>query len=101
MRVIVRELDFISNSKDDFLKYLKFKFTMIHQSNFFYRDFHYGLLSFLHEHGHHIDGLQANNVANTFLKELEQTGIAKKIDHQTWMLNYPEFALPRIEKKSA
>jgi hypothetical protein len=101
MRVIMQELDFISSNKDDFLKYLKLKFTMIHQSNFFYRDFHYGLLSFLHEHGRHIDKLRANNVAHAFLSELERTGIAKKIDHQTWMLNYPEFALPRVEKKSA
>jgi len=95
----MKELDFILKGKDDFLKYLKLKFTMLHQSNFFYRDFHYGILSFLHEHGHRIDRLKADTVAHALLTEFERNGIAKRIDHQTWTLNYPEFALPRIEKK--
>jgi hypothetical protein len=97
----MKELDFILKGKDDFLKYLKSKFTMIHESNFFYRDFHYGLLSFLQEHGHRIDRFRANIVAHDLLTEFERNGIAKKIDHQTWTLNYPDFALPRIAKKSA
>jgi len=96
----MEEFDFIIKSNDDFLKYLKLKFILIHQSNFFYRDFHYGILSFLQDHGYRIDRWRANSVANTLLNQWEQIGIAKKIDHQTWTLNYPEFALPKIEKKT-
>lgn len=89
----------ISN-QTEFLKYLKSKFTLIHMSNFFFRDFHYGVMSYLEEHGKKMKYQEAEGVARELAALLEQNGIFKKIDHQSWLLNYPEFALPRVEKKA-
>jgi len=97
----MKELDIILNNKTVFLKHMKSKFTMIHQSNFFYRDFQYGVLSFLSDHGMRTSREKANIIAREVIVEFEKQGILKKIDYQTWMLFYPEFTLPRIEKKAS
>jgi len=97
----MKEVDAIINNQTEFLKYLKSKFTLIHLSNVFFRDFHYGVLSYLEEHGMKMKYSQAENVAREVGARLEANGIFKKIDHQSWLLNYPEFALPRVEKKAS
>ena len=97
----MNEIEMILNNKEEFLKYLKSKFTMIHMSNFFFRDFHYGLMSYLHEHGKKVKYLEAEKIARQIGSEFEKQGIFKRIDHQSWLLNYPDFALPRVEKKAS
>ena len=77
------------------------KFTLIHKSNIFFRDFHYGLMSYVQEHGKKLKYLDAEKLARELATEFEKNGIFKKIDHQSWELNYPEFALPRVEKKAS
>jgi len=93
------EVDFILTNQTEFLKFLKSKFRMIHNSNVFFRDFHYGIMEFLREHGIKKKYQSAELIAQDAGKAFEQNGIFKKIDYQTWMLNYPDFALPRVEKK--
>ena len=97
----MKETDLITKNKKDFLNYLKSKFTLIHKSNLFFRDFHYGVLSYLKDHGVRVKYLEAEQIAREAGNDFEQSGIFKKIDHQSWLLNYPEFALPRIEKKAS
>ena len=96
----MKEADFIINNQKEFLTYLKSKFTLIHMSNFFFRDFHYGVMSYLEEQGMKLKYYDAEKVAREVGVALEKSGIFKKIDHQSWLLNYPEFALPRVEKKA-
>ena len=93
-------MEYILNNKPDFMKYLKSRFKMIHNSNFFFRDFHYGVLFYLQEHGIKKNYQIAEKIARGICESFELQGIFKKIDHQTWTLNYPEFALPRINKKT-
>ncbi|MBI1807024.1 MAG: hypothetical protein HYR76_08250 [Ignavibacteria bacterium] len=93
-----KEVETIINNQTEFLKYLKSKFTLIHMSNFFFRDFHYGVMSYLQDHGTKMKYHDAEHVAREVGAVLEEKGIFKKIDHQSWLLNYPEFALPRVEK---
>ncbi len=90
----------ITGNESEFLKFLKSKFTLIHQSNLFFRDFHYGVMSFLAAKGVRMKYHDAEKVAREAAAALEQKGILKRIDHQSWLLNYPEFALPRVEKKA-
>src|SRR5262245_15645909 len=90
----------ITGNEAEFLRYLKSKFTLIHQSNLFFRDFHYGVMSFPAEKGQKRKYHDAEKVAREAAAALEKKGILKKIDHQSWLLNYPEFALPRVEKKA-
>jgi|ERR1041385_6803296 hypothetical protein len=95
---MTKEADLILNNQTEFLKYLKKKFTLIHMSNIFFRDFHYGLMAYLEERGKKMKYLNAEKIAREVADGLEKNGIFKKIDHQSWLLNYPEFALPRVEK---
>lgn len=94
------EVELIINNNAEFLKYVKSKFRLIHDSNFFFRDLHYGVMEYLEEKlKKRIKYLDAEKITYEVAVELEKQGIFKKIDHQSWLLNYPEFALPRVEKK--
>ena len=95
----MKEAQYINHHQSEFLKYLKSRFTLIHLSNFFFRDFHYGVMSYLEDHGMKLKYYDAEKVAREVGDALEKNGIFKKIDYQSWLLIYPEFALPRIEKK--
>ncbi len=97
----MKEADSIISRQAEFLKYLKSKFTLIHMSNFFFRDFHYGVMAYLEEHGMKMKYQDAENVAHEVAAKLERSGIFKRIDHQSWLLMYPEFTLPRVEKKAS
>lgn len=97
----MRELEYITNNRIEFLKYLKSKFTLIHLSNVFFRDIHYGVMSYLEEHGMKMKYFDAEKVAQEVGSMLEKNSIVKRIDHQSWLLNYPEFALPKVEKKAS
>ena len=91
----------IVNHKTEFLKYLKSRFQLFHLSNLFFRDLHYGVISYLKEHGSPVGYAEAESIARELGETFERGGIFKKIDHQSWLLQYPEFALPRIEKKAS
>ena len=98
---MMKEVEQILSHRSEFLKYLKSKFQLIHMSNCFFRDFHYGVMSYLEEHGMKMKYLNAEKIAREVGMSFEKDGIFKKIDHQSWLLNYPEFALPRVEKKAS
>lgn len=97
----MNEVKNILKNKFEFLNYLKSKFPLIHNSNLFFRDLHYGIMSYLIEHNKKINYTKCEKFAEEIGLEFEKAGIFKKIDNKTWMLNYPEFALPRKEKKTA
>lgn len=96
----MKQADLIVGNEAEFLKFLKAKFPLIHMSNVFFRDFHYGVMSFLERKGIKLKYHDAERVAAEVGAAFERKGILKRIDHQSWLLNYPEFALPRIEKKA-
>jgi hypothetical protein len=97
----MKEADIIISNAPEFLKFLKTKFTLIHQSNFFFRDFHYGVMLYLQEHRMKLKYQDAEQAARLVAQSFEQKGIFKRIDHQSWRLDYPEFALPKVEKAPA
>ena len=85
-------------SSAEFLLFLKEKFPVIHNSNFFFRDLDYGVMSFLQARGKKTNHADSERIAREMADRLVTEGIFKKIDHQSWCLNYPRFALPRPEK---
>ena len=97
----MKEADLITSNSAEFLKYLKTKFTLIHLSNFFFRDFHYGVMLYLQDHRMKLNYHDAEHVAVLVGRAFEEKGIFKRIDHQSWLLQYPEFALPKVEKKAS
>src|SRR6266478_4738845 len=97
----MKEAATILANQTEFLKYLKSKFTLVHLSNVFFRDFHYGVMSYLEDHGVKLKYYDAEQVARKAGEAFESAGIFKRIDHQSWLLNYPEFTLPKVEKKAS
>ena len=91
----------ILSDTSGFLRFLKSRFPLIHLSNVFFRDLHYGVMEFLSRSGRKMTYTESEKVARRVAQELQQAGILKQIDHQSWLLNYPEFALPRVEKKAS
>lgn len=97
----MKEVNYIIDHQSEFLSFVKSKFIMIHKSNFFFRDFHYATMMFLEDHEMNTSYRDSEIIALESAKIFEEREIFKKIDHQTWTLNYPEFAIPKIEKKAA
>ena len=96
----MKRTTFILDTKTEFLKYLKSRFPLFHLSNVFFRDVHYGIMSYLVEHGMRTSYPQAEEVARAVTAALEKDGVLKRINSQTWLLMYSEFALPRIQKSA-
>jgi hypothetical protein len=96
----MKEAESIINNLTDFLNYLKSKFPLIHKSNFFFRDLHYGVMLYLDGgRGAKLKYSETEQIAKEVAEALEHNGIFRRIDHQTWLVNYPEFALPRAHKE--
>ncbi|MBS4028452.1 MAG: hypothetical protein KGZ58_07425 [Ignavibacteriales bacterium] len=87
----------ITNNTTEYLKFLKSKFKIYHLSNIFFRDMHYGTMEYLTKRGIKITYLDAETVTQEVTTHLETNGVLKRLDKQTFLLNYPEFWLPRKE----
>ncbi len=74
-----------------FLNFLKATFPVFHNSNFFFRDFHYGVRKYLEKKGNKISYSDSEEIARELGKYFEGEGIFVKIDAQSWKVNYPEF----------
>ncbi len=88
----------IVNNQSEFLKFVKSKFALYHNSNVFFRDLHYATLAYLAERGVHLRYSGGEQVTREVIAALEQRGVLKQIDGQSWLLLYPDFALPRVQK---
>ncbi len=88
----------ILNNQSEFLKFVKSKFALYHNSNVFFRDLHYAVMAYLAQHGIRLRYGAAEQVTREVGAALEARGVLKKIDGQSWLLNYPDFALPRLQK---
>lgn len=89
-------VEYIVLNADDFLRYLKSKFPLYHESNVFLRDVHYGLMNYVEDRlRKKLNYLVAERLTSQVIQEFEKKGILKKVDGRTWLLQYKEFALPR------
>ncbi|MBZ0200084.1 MAG: hypothetical protein K8H86_09465 [Ignavibacteriaceae bacterium] len=87
-----RRLKMLRDQQDIFLKYLKVKFPLFHNSNFFFRDFHYGVKYFLDDKLLPTNYQEAEECAKDFSKTLEEQGIFVKVNDLGWRVNYTDFA---------
>ncbi|GAB4290586.1 MAG: hypothetical protein Kow0098_09290 [Ignavibacteriaceae bacterium] len=83
---------FLTDNREEVFEFLKASFPMFHNSNFFFRDFHYGILRFLNHKNINLTYGQAEKIAKEFAQILEQEGIFIRINQTGWKVNYPEFA---------
>jgi len=73
------------------LEFLKARYPLFHRSNFFFRDFQFGIQKYLEKKEIYISSFDANLIAQKLGKYLEGKGIFQKINNKTWKVNKPEF----------
>jgi hypothetical protein len=81
----------LKNEDQIFLNYLRAKFPLFHNSNFFHKDFEYGIIGFLEKKGTKINYKQAEELSKLLSDYYVSRGIFVKTSSQGWKLNYPEF----------
>lgn len=74
-----------------FLNYLKARFPLFHNSNFFFRDLQYGIKQFFEMKNLDITYAESEVLAKEFGAYLESEGILLKVNDQGWKLNYTDF----------
>ncbi|HEY7751612.1 MAG TPA: hypothetical protein VH917_04915, partial [Ignavibacteriaceae bacterium] len=74
------------------LNYLRARFPVFHNSNFFLRDLQYGIRSFLEKKDITVTYEQADILAKEMAKQLESKQIFRKINDSSWTVFYPQFA---------
>lgn len=94
----MKDVELITQNQQEFLKFLKAKFPVYHKSNVFLRDLEYGVIHFLSEKNIKIKYGKAETSTQQVISKLEKEKILIRIDSQTWMINYPEFISPKVEK---
>jgi|SRR3990172_2638771 len=85
----------------EFLSFLKSRLNLFHQSNVFFRDIHYGVMAYLEMNNLHTPYTRAENLTRGVVVMLERKGILLRIDHQTFVLIYPEFKKPAVKPAPA
>lgn len=85
-------LQVLKNNETELLNYLRARFPVFHNSNFFFRDFQYGIRSFLEKKEIKVSYQMAEKLAVELAKHFEEQNIFVKVNSQGWKINYPEFA---------
>jgi len=81
----------IKSEQQVFLSYLRAKFPVFHNSNFFFRDLHYGVKGYFEKKGKKISYSDSQQIAEEYAKLLEEQGIFVKTSDKTWKVEFPEF----------
>jgi len=84
-------LQLLKYNHEELLNYLKAKFPVFHNSNFFFRDFQYGIRSFLEKKEIKASYQMAEKFAEEMAKYFEDKNLFVKINYQTWKINKQEF----------
>jgi hypothetical protein len=84
-------LEILKSEQQIFLNYLKAKFPVFHNSNFFFRDLHFGIKSYFEKKGTGLSYSLSEQIAKKYSEYLEEEGIFVKISDKTWRVTFPEF----------
>ena len=84
-------LELLKREEDSFLGFLKAKYPMFHNSNFFYRDLQYGTRSFMEKKGIDITYAEAAELADAISDEFEHKVLFVRVITIGWKINYPKF----------
>lgn len=81
----------ITNNLPMFLASLKAKYHLYHASNVFFRDLHFGVIAFLESRKVRLTYSSSEDLTREVIRALEASGILRKIDDRSWLLEYPEY----------
>ena len=84
-------LEQLKSEQQIFLSYLKAKFPVFHNSNFFFRDLHYGVKGYFEKKGKELSYSDSQEIADKYAEYLEEQGIFVKTSDKTWRVEFPEF----------
>lgn len=73
------------------LEFLRAKFPLFHNSNFFLRDLQFGIKSFFEKKDIKLSYSESENLALQIAEYLKNEGIFVETNSNTWKVNYPEF----------
>jgi len=96
------ELQTIVSNYSDFFYFFKKSYpnTLFHNSNVFHRDLQYVLSDYIMKKERKMMTLsKSEELVEKVEAEFEKKGLLKKLNSKTWLLNYPDFAAPKVEKK--
>ena len=88
---IIKYYDQLKNDQTIFLNFLRAKYPLFHNSNFFFRDFHYGIKGYLEKKGKPVSYEKSEIIAKELSMYFESQGIFIRTNDLGWTVNYPEF----------
>jgi len=91
MKRINEIVESIKKDYNGLLEFLKARYPLFHRSNFFMRDFQFGIQKYLEKKEIYINSFDANHIAQELSIFLEKEGIFEKINNRTWKVNMPQF----------
>lgn len=86
---------YILGNQVEFLHFMRSRAPLYHFSNVFFRDLHFAVIEFLKEKNVRVRQTEGEQIAREIALQLEKRNILKKLNQNTWMLNYPEFSLKK------
>lgn len=78
----------LKNNKEIFINYLREKYEVIYNSNIFFREIQYGILTYFEKKGIKLSYPVTEKLAYEFAELLEENGELVKIDSRTWKVNF-------------
>ncbi len=90
-RKLQENFEMLKKDNSIFLNFLKAKFPVFHNSNFFFRDFQFGIQKFLERKGIEVSYLEAEKLAKQLSEYFREQGFFIPVNSGTWKVNYPEF----------
>lgn len=88
----LNNVELLKKESESLLGFLKARFPVFHNSNFFYRDLQYGIKSFLKIKEKDVTYDEAAKLANAVSEDFEKKGIFVRVNKIGWKINYPQFA---------
>ncbi len=91
------KLKLLTENNKEVWNLLKSKYKLFHLSNVFFRDLHYGVMTYLQLKGVTYGYAEAEQLTRLWIESLEKAGLLRKIEGDAYMLNNPEFKKPAVK----
>lgn len=93
----MNDIELFRQKQKEFLSFLKARYLVFHASNVFFRDLHYGVMTFLELNGRKHPYSTTEQLTEKVVASLVEQGILLKVANQAYVLNYPEFRKPPVK----
>ncbi len=80
-------LNLLINNKDEFFQYLRAKFPLFHNSNFFFRDLQFGVKGYFEKKGILLSYSDSEKLARLFSEKLIEQNIFVRLSDNAWKIN--------------